>query len=79
MDASVETLQIFVAERCGENGLGRDSSIYMDWLTDDAFGVIDARTAEDDTILFCVKEIVGAIQEAEVRLAWNNGMNSPYQ
>jgi hypothetical protein len=34
---------------------------------------------EDETILFCAKESVDAIQEAEVRLAWNKGMNSPYQ
>jgi hypothetical protein len=79
LDASVETLQEFVAGRCGENGLGHESEIYMDWLADDAFGVIDARTAEDETILFCVRETVDAMQEAEVRLAWDKGMDSPYQ
>jgi hypothetical protein len=76
LDTSVETLQEFVTSRCGENGLGHDSKIYMDWLADDAFGVIDARTAEDSTILFCVKEIVDAIQEAEVRMAWDKGMKT---
>jgi hypothetical protein len=73
-DASVETLQDFVTTRCGENGLGHDSKIYMNWLANDAFGVIDAKTAEDETILFCVRELVDAIQEAEVRLAWNKGV-----
>lgn len=79
-NASLKKLQTFVAERCGENGLGcEEGGVYMDWLANDAFGVIDARTAEDETILFCAKESVDAIQEAEVRLAWNKGMNSPYQ
>ncbi|KAH0263751.1 hypothetical protein KCU91_g12513, partial [Aureobasidium melanogenum] len=48
----------------------------MDWLADDAFGVIDARTAQDNTLLFCVREDVDAVQEAEVRLAWNKGTRS---
>ena len=74
IDASLETLQRFLVNRCGENGLGHDSGIYMDWLANDAFGVIDARTTEDDTILFCVEEIVDAIQEAEVRVAWDKGL-----
>jgi hypothetical protein len=74
IDASVETLQEFVTSRCGEKGLGSESGIYMDWLAEDAFGVIDARTAEDNTILFGVKEMVDAIQEAEVRVAWDKGL-----
>lgn len=73
LSASVEALQDFVSKRCGENGLGHTSDVYMDWLADDAFGVIDARTAQDNTILFCARETVDAIQEAEVRLAWNKG------
>lgn len=47
----------------------------MDWLADDAFGIIDARTAQDNTILLCVKETVDAVQEAEVRVAWDRGTN----
>jgi hypothetical protein len=78
VDASIETLQQFVASRCGENGLGHDGEVYMDWLADDAFGVIDARTAEDNTILFCAREIVDAVQEAEVRLTWDKGSNGIY-
>jgi hypothetical protein len=74
VDASTETLRQFVSSRCGENGLGHDGKIYMDWLADDAFGVVNARTAEDDTVLFCVRETVDAIQEAEVRLAWDKGL-----
>lgn len=74
LDASIQVLQDFVASRCGENGLGHDSNIYMDWLADDAFGVIDARTAEDNTILFCVREMVDVVQEAEVRVAWDKGL-----
>ncbi|KAG9536687.1 hypothetical protein KCU71_g21455, partial [Aureobasidium melanogenum] len=76
LDASVVVLQDFVIKRCGENGLGHDNEVHMDWLADDAFGVIDARTAQDNTILFCVREDVDAVQEAEVRLAWNKGMRS---
>jgi hypothetical protein len=73
--AAIDTLQAYVTTICGENGLGHDSKIYMDWLANDAFGVIDARTAEDETILFCIRELVDAIQEAEVRLAWDKGMS----
>lgn len=47
----------------------------MDWLANDTFGVIDARTAEDETIFFCIRELVDAIQEAEVRLAWDKGLS----
>jgi hypothetical protein len=78
VDASIETLQQFVANNCGDNGLGNDSKVYMDWLADDAFGVIDARTAEDNTILLMVRETVDAVQEAEVRLAWNKGLKCIY-
>ena len=78
VDASIKTLQQFVVSSCGENGLGQDSEIYMDWLANDAFGVIDARTAEDNTILFCAREIVDAAQEAEVRLTWDKGPNGIY-
>jgi hypothetical protein len=74
LNATIETLQDLVTTNCREDGLGHDSKIYMDWLADDAFGVIDARTAEDDTILFCVRETVDAIREAEVRLAWDKGL-----
>ena len=74
LGASVQVLQDFVTSRCGENGLGHgEGGIYMDWLADDAFGVIDARTAEDHTIVFCVREIVDVVQEAEVRVAWDKG------
>jgi len=74
LDASIRVLQDFVTSRCGENGLGRgEGGVYMDWLADDAFGVIDGRTAEDNTVLFCVREIVDAVQEAEVRVAWDKG------
>lgn len=76
LGASVKVLQDFLSKRCGENGLGHDNNVYMDWLADDAFGVIDARTAQDNTILFCARESVDAIQEAEVRLAWNKGLFS---
>ncbi|KAG9736686.1 hypothetical protein KCU86_g15930, partial [Aureobasidium melanogenum] len=76
LDASVAVLQDFVIKRCGENGFGHDNDVYMDWLANDAFGVIDARTAQDNTILFCVRENVDAIQQAEVRLAWNKGGRS---
>jgi hypothetical protein len=62
IDASVETLQNFVTNRCGGNGLGSESGVYMDWLADDAFGIVDARTAVDGTILFCV------------RVAWDRGL-----
>jgi hypothetical protein len=74
IDASVETLQNFVTNRCGGNGLGSESGVYMDWLADDAFGIVDARTAVDGTILFCVREVVDAIQEVEVRVAWDRGL-----
>lgn len=76
LDASIEALQQFVLDRCGENGLGHDNEIYMDWLADDAFGVIDARTAQDDTMLVVARETVDAVQEAEVRVAWDKGLNT---
>ncbi|KAH0021343.1 hypothetical protein KCU78_g6171, partial [Aureobasidium melanogenum] len=76
LSASVKVLQGFVARSCGETGLGHDNDVYMDWLADDAFGVIDARTAQDNTILFCVREDVDAIQEAEIRKVWNKGTRS---
>lgn len=47
----------------------------MDWLADDAFGIIDARTAQDNTIVFVAQETVDAVQEAEVRVAWDRGTN----
>jgi len=74
LDASLQVLRDFVTSRCGEDGLGHDEGgVYMDWLADDAFGVIDGRTAEDNTILFVVQEAVDAVQEAEVRVAWDKG------
>ncbi|KAG9895986.1 hypothetical protein KCU98_g14957, partial [Aureobasidium melanogenum] len=76
LNSDIQSLQDYVSTRCGENGLGHDNDVYMDWLADDAFGVIDARTAQDNTILFCVREDVDAVQEAEVRLAWNKGTRS---
>ncbi|KEQ63069.1 uncharacterized protein M437DRAFT_47574 [Aureobasidium melanogenum CBS 110374] len=76
LNSDIQRLQDYILTGCGENGLGHDNNVYMDWLADDAFGVIDARTAQDNTILFCVREDVDAIQEAEVRLAWNKGTRS---
>jgi len=76
LGASIQVLQYFVTSRCGEDGLGHDGGgVYMDWLADDAFGAIDGRTAEDNTILFCVREIVDAVQEAEVRVAQDKGLS----
>lgn len=75
LDVETQALQDFLARKCGQNGLGHTNDVYMDWLADDAFGVIDARTAQDNTVLFCARENVDAIQEAEVRLAWNKGVS----
>lgn len=70
---SVVQLQDFVKTKLGETGLGHGSDNVFDHLADDAFAVIDERTAKDNTILFFAQELVDPIQEASVRVAWKNG------
>ncbi|KAH6892532.1 hypothetical protein B0T10DRAFT_547264 [Thelonectria olida] len=71
--ATPEELQEFVQRRFGENGVGKGSANYMDFLNDNAFAIIDGRTALDKTIQYWVPELVDGIQESAIRVAWNKG------
>ncbi|CAD0098594.1 unnamed protein product [Aureobasidium mustum] len=68
---TLNQIKHFVDTRLGENGLGQGETPY-DNLSDDRFGIIDERTAEDETILFVVYDMVDSLQEAEIRVAWND-------
>ncbi|KAG9946808.1 hypothetical protein KCU85_g6190, partial [Aureobasidium melanogenum] len=71
LNHSLDEIKEFVDTRLGQDGLGQGEDSY-DNLSDDRFGIIDERTADDNTILFLVYDIVDSLQEAEIRVAWNN-------
>lgn len=72
LGSTIEQIQDFVATKCGPDGLGTGPDICnSDSLANDAFVVIDERTARDNTVLFYTTEEVDQIEEAEVRVAWN--------
>lgn len=66
-----EQLQAFVEATFGSDGLGHNDNEHNDFLANDAFGVIDARTKQDGSIAFFAQETVDPVQEAEVRVAWD--------
>ncbi|KAG9644979.1 hypothetical protein KCU95_g12531, partial [Aureobasidium melanogenum] len=66
-----DQIKEFVDTRLGEGGLGQGEDL-NDNLSSDTFGIIDERTASDNTILYLVYDIVDSFQEAEIRVAWNN-------
>ncbi|THW02995.1 hypothetical protein D6D25_08490 [Aureobasidium pullulans] len=68
VNASAESLKVFVASNFGEQGLASNGR--SDWIADDAFAVVDERTARDNSILFYVQQYVDIIRQAEVRKAW---------
>lgn len=69
---TTEQIQDFVATKCGPDGLGTGPDICnSDSLANDAFVIIDERTARDNTVLFYTTEEVDQIEQAEVRVAWN--------
>lgn len=71
VNASAESLKVFVAFKFGEQGLASNGR--SDWIADDAFAVVDERTARDNSILFYVQQYVDIIRQAEVREAWGKG------
>ncbi|KAF7549265.1 hypothetical protein G7Z17_g6493 [Cylindrodendrum hubeiense] len=71
--ATPEELQEFIQSRFGEDGVGKGSASYLDYLSDNAFAIIDERTARDKTVQFWVRELVDGIQESAIRVAWNRG------
>lgn len=70
---SIEQLQYFVKTTFGENGLGSGADGHLGYIADDAFAVIDERTAKDNTILFLSQEYTDSVQKAEVHVAWKKG------
>ncbi|CAD0085106.1 unnamed protein product [Aureobasidium vineae] len=68
-DVPVE-VKSFVDQRLGECGLGQGDNP-LDHLSGDTFGIIDERTARDDTVLFLVQDLVNDVQEAKIRVAWD--------
>ncbi|THV78065.1 hypothetical protein D6D29_07967 [Aureobasidium pullulans] len=68
VNASTESLKVFVVSKFGEQGLASNGR--SDWIADDAFAVVDERTARDNSILFYVQQYVDTIRQAEVRKAW---------
>ena len=52
VDFTSEQLQAFVEATFGDDGLGHNDNEHNDFLANDAFGVIDARTKQDGSIAF---------------------------
>jgi hypothetical protein len=71
--ATPEELQDFVQSRFGKDGIGKGSVDHMDYISNNAFAIIDERTARDKTIQFWVKELVDGVEESAIRVAWNRG------
>lgn len=71
VNSSAESLKVFVTSKFGEQGLASNGR--SDWIADDAFAVVDERTARDDSILFYVQQYVDIVRQAEVRKAWGKG------
>ncbi|KAF2181540.1 hypothetical protein K469DRAFT_588888, partial [Zopfia rhizophila CBS 207.26] len=71
--ATVDELGGFVKANFGEGGLGQDLSDSSDYIAGEVFGILDARTAKDDTLVFVVDDLVDAVDEAKIRVAWGNG------
>jgi len=67
---SAEQLQDLVQAKFSPDGLGHESSGHTDCLADDAFAIVDQRTAKDNTVAFFAQELVDPVNEAEVRVAW---------
>jgi hypothetical protein len=65
--ATLEQLGTFVETTFGQTGRGSQGANYI-WK--DRFGVLDARTMEDNTLEFAVKESLMPIESAELRVAW---------
>lgn len=71
LDSSPGEPQAFVIQTFGPEGRGHGNSAGMDYLADDSFGVIDSRTATDDTILFFAPEHIAKVQELELKVSWD--------
>ena len=66
LNASNDELQQFINVKL----LGHARAMYS---TASLYGVIDQRTAEDNTISFFIQDDVNPIQEAQIRSAWGTG------
>lgn len=74
LNTSIDELEQFIETTFGDGRLGSASQTDMfDYIADNGFGVVDDRTARDDTILFCARELVDAVQEAQICVAWHKG------
>jgi hypothetical protein len=60
-------LSHFVEPTFGEEGCGSHANEY---IQHDRFGILDARTAEDGTLEFVVKESMLPAEAAQARVAW---------
>ncbi|KAK6003730.1 hypothetical protein QM012_009501 [Aureobasidium pullulans] len=68
---TLDSIKEFVDIKLGQDGLGQGEHSH-DNLSNDRFGIIDERTAKDNTILYMVEDYIDSFQEAEIRVAWNN-------
>ncbi|KAG9673553.1 hypothetical protein KCU87_g5023, partial [Aureobasidium melanogenum] len=69
LDYSLDQIKNYVKSHLGENGLGQGKNS-LDHLSDDAFAIINTRTAADNTVLFLIQDFINDVQEAEIRVAW---------
>ncbi|KAH0399290.1 hypothetical protein KCU89_g6359, partial [Aureobasidium melanogenum] len=70
LNYSLDQVKAFVNERLGEGGLGQGEGT-LDHLSGATFGIIDERTARDNTVLLLVQDLVDDVQQAAIRLAWS--------
>lgn len=71
LNHTLDQIKEFVEVELGEGGLGQGEDL-NDSLSSDTFGIIDERTADNNTILYLVFDYVDSFQEAEMRVAWDN-------
>lgn len=72
---TVEELGNFVKQNLGdrEDAMGCSEGSRGDYITTAVFGVLDSRTASNDTLLFVVDDLVSPEDEAMIRHVWRNG------
>ncbi|KAF2731231.1 hypothetical protein EJ04DRAFT_579295 [Polyplosphaeria fusca] len=73
--ATIEELVQFAEQNLGkrEGAMGRGNASRLDHITNEIFGVLDTRTAEDGTLIFVSSDLISAEEEARMRWVWGNG------
>ncbi|KAF2180441.1 hypothetical protein K469DRAFT_592578 [Zopfia rhizophila CBS 207.26] len=62
--ATVDELDEFVKANFGEGGWGHSSHQSCDYIASEVFSILDARTAEDETLVFVINDLVDTVNKA---------------